>query len=305
MGKAWRKEVRQALKRGPRRVLSPHLKRLRMHLWQRYRFDRSQPSQPVFIVGCQRSGTKMLLNTLDRSPETWSHDHRLVDPIYFFRHDPAYAKTPDGGLSRLREPALLRRLIERCPAPVVVFHAIAEAQQADTLLERYPGAKVVWIYRNYADVANSAVRKWGDHQKDVIRRFRDQEWDRLKWRGERVSRETTERLAQSYSDDLSSQEGAVLFWYLRNHWYFTLRLDTHDRVMLVKYEDLVAEPLVHFARLFAFVGLPFAPSYVSAVHAASVGKDAPPVLREGIRALCDALLAALDARCGQGHLRPV
>ena len=53
---------------------------------------------------------------------------------------------------------------------------------------------------------------------------------------------------------MTPETAAVLFWVVRNQLYFDLGLDRRDDVLLVSYDDFVAEPEVQMRRLCAFIG---------------------------------------------------
>jgi hypothetical protein len=252
----------------------------------------------VFITGCQRSGTKMTLKTLDQSADVWTHDHRKVDVAYLFSHDPAYQMSQVGTLARLLPIDQLRALIDRSSAPIVAFHAIADSQNSTELLAGIPRAKIIWIYRHYVDVARSAVNLWGDHQRDLIRRFRDGKFDELKWRAEKMTKDEIEKISQCWRDDLTPEEGAALIWYARNQFYFQLRLEESSRVLLVNYETFVADPAAYCPRIFEFIDAKFDTAYVKHIFSSSVRRDRKSSYSSDVTNLCENLMHKLD----QAHL---
>lgn len=273
-----------ALARRLRDALARRAARARKWLRQRRSGGRPATRTPVFVLGCQRSGTNMLISVLDRSTHTWTYDEGV---------GPAFVGY------RLAEPEVVERCVARSLAPVVAFKPICDAQHADRLLERHPGSRALWIYRRVADVANSAVRNWGGHQKDIMRWISEGDWHRLGWRGELLAPESVEKIEAIYSDKLSPEEAGALFWWLRNRIYFDLGLDRDERVLLVRYEDLVGDPPAQFRRIFDFVGCPWDDAVVEDVFATSVGKAPFPDIDPRIRELCDELTARLDARLAE------
>lgn len=251
------------------------------------RYGWNHPKQVSFVFGCQRSGTKMLMRILDNCPAI---------RIYHENHASAFHDF------QLRSDTVLRALVATSPAPCQVFKPICDSQHADSLLERFPAARGLWMYRNPNDVANSALEKWGKHQLEVIAAVARGEtstsagevapWG---WRTARIPAEVVAEIRRVYRGDLSESEGALLFWYLRNSFVFSLALDKHPRMRLCKYERLVESPIEHFPPVFAHIGADFSADYVARVRADSVGRATPPVASDEIRALCDGLLARLDA----------
>ncbi len=256
--------------------------------------NRRRTHTAAFITGCQRSGTKMVLKTLDQSPDIWTHDHRIRDLAYALNHDPGYQISNVGTIARLTSNKQILNLIARGEAPVLAFHALADSQRIKSIFEEVPMAKAVWIYRHYADVAQSAVHLWGNHQTDLIGRFHRREFDSLKWRAEEISQKVLSELDACYRDDLSPQEGGALMWYTRNQFFFHCGLDQSERALLIKYEDLVSKPEQYFPEVFEFLGVPFHPKFISHIFSTSIRKQPPAPCSDAIRSLCDHLQNRLD-----------
>ena len=126
----------------------------------------------VFIVGCQRSGTSMMLNILSRARSIWTFGEN--HPVIAHRY-------------RLRSHGWLRMVTRAVPARHVVYKPLCDSQWTDKLLAEHPSARALWMYRRPDDVARSAQVKWADHQRDVLRRIHVRDWTALRWRGERLS----------------------------------------------------------------------------------------------------------------------
>ena len=246
----------------------------RLGLWCNEQMTSGKPSArelaktPLFVVGCQRSGTTMLLQIMDKSPYC---------SIFHESDRFAYEKT------RIRSDQRIRAIIRRSPTPVPVFKPINDSQHADRFLAMHPHAKCVWLFRNYFDVVNSAVSKWKSAQKTImngIARGQGQHPDYAAI-NDRMSPQTRQLIQNLSSEDMSSEDGAALLWYVRNRIYFDLDLASQSRVLLVKYEDLVTSPELEFKRIFAHAGCPFEAVYTQSVHLSSVGKKpAPPISNE-------------------------
>jgi len=238
---------------------------------------------PVFVGGCHRSGTSMLMDTIEVSPHTWVY-HESSYNLAFRDY-------------RLRPLSWIDRLVEWTRARWVVFKPVCDAHLMDHILERFPAARIIWPYRSYQDVANSAVRKWGAHHREIMGAIARQDRAWLGWRGERLDPVVVQCVANLYRDDMSLEAAASLQWYLRNHFFFELALDKDPRVLLLRYEDLVAAPKEHFRRIFSFVGnCPLDGLNLSAISTRSVARAPFPDIDPEIAALCDELTSRLDAQ---------
>lgn len=237
---------------------------------------------PVFVVGCNRSGTNMVCGAIGRSPHGW--DYRERDFSIAFR---SYY---------LRADWIIEQLIRRTPAPLVSFGSILDSQFTDDLLARFDGAKALWVYRGYEDVANSCARmQWGYELKNFARWIAHGEIERLGARGERLAPETLRVFRHHFTEDLTLEDAACLYWYMRNRLYFDLDLHNEQRVLLVQYEDAVLNSERAFQEIFDFLGFPFHPTVIEDVSVTSVGKHPQPMIDRAIEGICSALKSELDA----------
>ena len=238
---------------------------------------------PVFVVGCNRSGTNMVCGAIGNSPHGW--DYR--ESVFSLAFNGYY----------LRGDRIIKQLIRHTPAPIIGFGSILDSQSTDDLLTRFEGARAVWIYRRYEDVANScACMQWGSQLKDYAAWVARGEIERLGARGQRISAETVRLFSELYHEDLSKEDAACLYWYMRNLFYFDLDLDKDPRVLLVQYEDAVLNKEKGFRRVFDFLGFPYDPAIIGDVFAGSVSKNPMPEIDPAIREICNDLKARLDAQ---------
>jgi hypothetical protein len=233
----------------------------------------------AFVFGCQRSGTTMTSDVLERSPNVWVHREKSGLAYRDFR---------------LRSPAVTHLALRLSPAEVVVFKPLCDSHLADRILDTHDGAVGLWVTRHWGAVARSAVAKWGPHQADVIRAIAADRAPEVGWRGERLPPGMVEQLRGLVTPDLSPEAGAALFWYLRNTFLFALGLDTDSRVRIVRYEDLVRDPEAGFATVLEHLGVPFDPAIVDDVRV-DASPPTPADVPPPIARLCDALQARLDA----------
>jgi len=264
-----------------RRALARRGRRLLKFVSQRLGPPPRDP-RTVFVLGCQRSGTDMLMRIIDAAPGAWVYDEDSPAAFHDFM---------------LRPLGVIDKLVRRARGDVVVFKSICDSHRADEFLARYPRSRVIWIYRRYQDVANSAVVKWQDHQRDIMRWIHQRDLEKLEWRGERLPEDFVSWVDDLDPDGLTPHEGAALFWILRNRFYFDLGLQDRHDVHLVRYEELVQDPVPCATGVFEFLGLPFDPSYVADLRTSSIGKRPLPEIREEIALRCEELIERLDEHC--------
>ncbi len=243
----------------------------------------------VFLLGTQRSGTTLLTDILSRAPLCRAY------------HEGNSAVMLD---MRLRDHPAVEKVIRGECRPVQVFKPINDSQYASELLDDYQNPKLIWIYRDYNDVVNSALVKWAHWQRQIViwvcehyDDLRKPEDEPFKWYAiyrERMSAETHQAVSACVGDGITDAEGAALLWYMRNKLYFDQALSDDDRCLVVKYEDMVSTPEVHIARVFDFIGFSFKKDYIRDVRTTSISRKQAPALGESVRRLCDGLQRELD-----------
>lgn len=236
----------------------------------------------LFVVGSQRSGTTMLLEALERSPEIEVH------------HENSGAVMREARLISLEN---LIAVLGRSRAKLFALKPLCDSHWIDRLLQHVDGSRAVWMFRGWTDVVNSATRKWPGHGLEVARRFRagDRRW--LDWRAERIeprTRSAYDGMLELVNDDESAR---AAFWWLRNRIFFDRDLARQTAfIRPLRYESLVGEPARWLKGLMAFAGAGFDDRMATHIHSRSIARDEGPDIPAPIRTACDALLAELD-RC--------
>jgi hypothetical protein len=258
-----------SLERRLRRKLPRAVKAARQ--WVRALVAGRRPhTRVVFVVGSQRSGTRLPLQALDCSPEIATFSEG-VSP-YFDR-------------VLLQPLDRVERLLQRSPFPVVALKPICETHRVHELLDRFEGSKAIWIFRDYRDTVNSVSVKWRSG-RDVLGRLAN---GVVTWRSGGLSREKINLVKRLYRDDMTLHEANAVMWYLRNGLFFDLNAHERPNILLVRYEDLVTDPYNGFARLFDFVDLPAPRDYGSLIRSSGVSKKPFPEISAEIRSLCEEL----------------
>lgn len=258
-----------------------HTNRKRIHQSLRLR---PIPQSILFIVGCQRSGTSMILNVLNRDLNTKC----------FGEFSPLTSSDPIGKI-RLNSLESVKREISRIRAPFIVIKPLVESQNTPELLGYFENSTALWMFRGYKDVASSNINHFGvDNGINDLRPIADNEPNN--WRSENVSDHVRETIIKYFSEDMNPYDAAVLFWYARNSIYFDLELHNNPRVMICYYEDLVVDPEKYVRKIYQEVGQPYPQINITTeVHSNSRRKGRDIKVSPAIEGLAEELQAKLEA----------
>jgi Sulfotransferase family len=253
------------------------------------------PSRALFILGCQRSGTTLLVDTLDRDwrVKTFGEFSGVNRSVAGRR--PWSVRSESRYSIRMKALDEVAAKLERSPYPLVVLKPLVESQKAPAILRTIDRAVCAWVFRHYRDVARSNVKLFTPevtrfNLEPMVREQSDN------WRGELVPEDVRDLIARHYSPDMNPFDGAALFWFARNRLFFDLELASEERVMPLKYEDLVTDPERSLRRLYRHAGIVFPGRGIAeAIHPSSIGLGRELELSAEIERACEQLWSELNA----------
>ena len=236
----------------------------------------------LFIFGCQRSGTTLILNIFEKDLNT---------KIY---HEFSRISSQDIKKIRLNSHESVKNEIIKNNASFIIIKPLVESQNALRLLEYFEKSKSIWMYRNYKDVAASNLIKFGINNgiRDIIPIVENNCKD---WRAENVSDSVRKIILQFFSHKMNPYDAAVLFWFARNSIFFDLGLEKNRSVILCKYEDLVNSPLHVVSGIYKYIGEEFPGKHiVDKVHSTSVRKGKSIKISSEVEQIANELFIKLD-----------
>ena len=247
-------------------------------------------------MGAQRSGTTLL--------------SRIFDDLYYADVYGEFSRlsSQDKFGLRLNSPESVNATLEKSRANLIVMKPLVESQRADQWLKNIPKSKIVWIYRNYGDVAASSVVKFGETEGGVshIRAFVDPQFakrDCAIWKSENASPDTVSKMQSFYRDDMCPHDAAAFFWYARNVLYLEQNLYNRPDTMLIRYEDLVRYPFLVISYILQqFKIFELKSATISSIGTGSVGKGRSLNLSTDANRLCEGLLQELDNKYNHSPL---
>ena len=247
----------------------------------------------VFVMGCQRSGTSMLMRCFERDWRTKSYGERgLLDNEQ--RPDPS--PYPDSDGLRIKSPEGIRRTIAGERAPILVAKALRESQHAAMLLRGVPESRVIWIYRGYRNVSLSHINTWG--KGVAIRKLRPifDGYAGPLWPSDNASKSTAEIVKAHYSPDVDPETAGVLLWYARNILFFELGLSEDPRVILCKYEGIVADPRKAMTAIYERLGFRYpGDKIIQHIHSRALHRGRDLAISREVEELCERLLERLES----------
>lgn len=242
----------------------------------------------ILVVGCQRSGTTLMLDVFDE-------DARCLS----FAEFSVLSGMGEKGI-RLRPLPEVKAHIERLRAPITVLKPLVESQHTPRLLDGLPNARAVWMFRGFESVAVSNVTYFGhDNAGRDLRLLLTN--DPPNWRGEVVPDEIRAVVEEHYAPNMSPHDAAALFWWARNRLFFDLGLDERPDVFLCEYEALVAAPRQVMHSIYEFCDLdPPARDTTRRIHSKARDRGSSSVIGAEVRAICEELHARL-VDCARAH----
>jgi len=254
---------------------------IRKAIYQRYFLTPSDKQKIVFITGCQRSGNTLLRRLFDKdlSSKTYEEQSSL--------------SSRDLQGRRLNPYEEVQSVIQRTKTPLIVIKTPVESQNILKLLEHFHSSKTIWMFRDYKDVIQSNLTKFG--MNNGIADIRPiVEANPKDWRSKNTSEHTRNTVAKFFSKDMNPYDAAALFWYARNLIFFEKELERNQRIFLCKYEDLVWNPAGTMEKIYEFIGNTFpGVRIISGVHKNSLGKGKEIRLSAEVEILCKDLYQRL------------
>lgn len=240
-------------------------------------------SRPAFLVGNGRSGTSMLVHRLERSPQVRLYNEDHPDAFEDFH---------------LREFEAIRELVAGSPAAVTLFKPIKDTYLTAALLAAFPHSQVLFLYRHFDDVINSArrffferrARRTGQSLESMVPPV--DIWmatDFGPYAAAPPPRVTRTCIRDLWRQDLNLESKIALHWLFQNSLYFDLGLHEHRRVRLVNYEAMIRNPEPVMGQICSFLQIGYQPDMITGLHASSIGRRPAPQLDDRIRLACAGL----------------
>jgi len=234
----------------------------------------------LLVFGCQRSGTTMLQQSLlDHSWRTIlleEHDRRLT------ANDPERLRWDDLDL--------ISKRILRLPFELVVAKPLAESHRSVELLDSLGEAKGIWMLRHFLSVANSNLTRFGKDNGYRDLQILVEKWA-SDWRGT-GSEQVRRQVADLLPTGLSPLDAAAVFWWARNKLYVDQALWHEERIKVLRYESLLANPNECLRALSKFIGIEFpVRTMARSVRSATAVKGE---LRPDVGRLCSELFAEFE-----------
>lgn len=253
-----------------------YLARLRKKLWAGARKD--SPTMPIFVAGWQRSGTTMLMNVFQLHPDVEVYNESHNSKVFLDY--------------RVRDLSILKKTLQRCRFPFACYKIICDSHILQKFIDAFPEAKIIWVYRDVKDNAESHLRKFPHATRAIRLVSHDQPGGG--WFAEGVTPNIAKQLRELPLKSLTEFDYACLAWWVRNSLFFELGLERISNVRVMQYEELVKDPRSAMSNLFNWAGTEWSERAFRFVHARSVGKKDLPKLHPEVEVLCDELKERLD-----------
>lgn len=229
----------------------------------------SASTTPVFIMGCGRSGTQMMLNVLER-------DERIQ---VLRENDPKIAR------NYMLVKEFIKPAIENCRAPVLIMKPILNSFEVSNLLTEFDQSKVIWIVRSYKDMAASSVNKFGSRVSEYIKHVVESGIGD-NWISSGIPSDTLQKLRCINTKGFNNYDWMCLIWWSVNLTVLKDKLYKNRRFILLNYDKMVYEPDLYFLKIYNFIGLSKRIKNANYIHSKSVGKGSKIKLHPIVNKMC-------------------
>lgn len=228
---------------------------------------------PVFLIGCGRSGTNMVLDSLGKSFQ--------VD-VFNEDHPAAFEKW------RLKDFSIIENLNRDGYAKIKLYKPILDSHLARNFLVNFQESKIIFVFRHYSDVINSSIKYFGKDSWPI----RVEQWvknDFAEFASAPPPDSTIMLIKARWHNDMSTEDSIGLYWLFYNSLFFDLGLHKNNRVVLVKYENIVTQPINDLRKLCQFLGIHYDSKMSKGIFRSSINREPTPILNNLIRNDCDDL----------------
>lgn len=248
----------------------------------------------LFTFGCQRSGTSLMSRIFTKNLKTSVYRERSV-----LTSDDLGTPEEPNRFIRLNSSPKVAKCFSQNKAPLIIVKPLVESQNILKLLNDFPQAKAVWMYRNYQDVTRSLFQRFkpdGENSTGIRDLRYVVQGDNQNWRSQNTSEFVRSTVRKYFSEEMNPYDASALFWWVRNRFFVELNLSENQRVLLCRYEDLVSNPEEVMQKIYDFVDFSgnLDLTFSQDIDCNSVGKGSSIQLSPEIKQLCHELLEHLD-----------
>jgi hypothetical protein len=244
----------------------------------------------LLIVGCQRSGTTILVDTLQGDDRLEVHGEGSAVLMQDYR------------LISVEQLEQVRRSSQ---AALLVAKPLCDSHRVQEALTQIPRSQALWLFRDWRDTSNSMIRKWPGHFPEIVEKFRQQDHGWLHWRSEAVDGELEATFLSLANDIEQEADAAAVFWWLRNQWFLRLDGPDHpDRIRPLCYEELVRSPEHWLRAVYEFAGIPAPNPMKHKLHVGRIVRTPHNPTPTRIAEACQSLYETLREHASRAWHRP-
>lgn len=211
-----------------------HLKKWALHSLLPRRIE--QPKM-VFVMGCQRSGTTLMLDLFDADQRTaiYRETSRAFSDLHINPIEEILSDRHERG------------------AEIRVYKPLLDSHRISEFINEIRNLHVIWMYREYQSVTASSNRRFapGVSIRDLLPIVENQ---KNNWRNQGISDATRDHVRKLFSERMNGVDAGALFWLVRNRVLLDSWQQLSENVFLCKYEDLISNPERVIATMYEFIG---------------------------------------------------
>ncbi len=227
---------------------------------------------PVFILGCGRSGTTMMINIFHRDSQ--------VEALG--ENDPKSAR------NFMLEHHRIQDAIITSKSPFLIMKPILNSFQVSHLLKAYSNSKILWMLRDFRDMISSSMAQFGNKVSEYMKNF-IMHGESDNWLSRDMPLESREFISTLDTLNFSPSDWMAMVWWSVNKTVIMDKLFECDRFRLIEYETLVRNPQALLKSTYKFIGLQYQEKILKYIHSAAIGKGEAIELNSDVEKLCQSL----------------
>ncbi len=245
-------------------------------------FSPQEKTVPIFIFGCQRSGTTITMKIIGVNPNIKMYGEG----------DRPYFVIKDNDFSNMLKPLdEIKDLFTKEKNKYTLLKPLSNSQDLTKIMLSFPECKSIWVYRNYLDTILSHINSYTDEHfnfyKNKIINFNTEHWI-----NQNMKHNIQEIISKVGINNLDKKNLYAIYWLMRNK--LLIEYVNQNNILIVNYDALLEKPGKNIQLIYKYLDLE-CPKYIYSMIKSNKMKKVDLELHPYINEQCIELQNILDS----------